>query len=175
MGLFSFVKNAGASLFGKKKKKVVPKKVEDKKVELVSQETADEKMANALRSVIESLGLGVADLDIVVKDDVVTVYGVADTKAEKEKIILALGNVAGIGSVDDRMETEEIESRSVDVKNVAADTVFYTVEKGDTLGKIAKAHYGSGSKYVQIFEANKPMLTDPDKIYPGQVLRLPPM
>ncbi len=171
MGLFSFVKNAGASLFGKKKKKPAPK-VEEKTVKTVTTETADEQMAKALRSVIESLELGVSDLDIVVKDDVVTVYGIADSRAEKEKIILALGNVEGIASVDDRMEVEEVESRGVDG---SAETVFYTVVKGDTLGKIAKAHYGNAMKYPVIFEANKPMLKDPNLIYPGQVLRIPPL
>jgi nucleoid-associated protein YgaU len=50
----------------------------------------------------------------------------------------------------------------------------YTVEKGDTLSGIAKKMYGNANKYPQIFEANKPMLKDPDKIYPGQVLRIPP-
>ena len=49
----------------------------------------------------------------------------------------------------------------------------YTVQSGDTLSKIAKEFYGSANKYQQIFEANKPMLKDPDKIYPGQVLRIP--
>ena len=44
---------------------------------------------------------------------------------------------------------------------------------GDTLGKIAKNYYGNAMKYPVIFEANKPMLTHPDKIYPGQVLRIP--
>ena len=53
-------------------------------------------------------------------------------------------------------------------------STFYTVQKGDSLSKIAKDHYGDASKYPQIFEANKPMLKDPDKIYPGQVLRIPP-
>ena len=52
---------------------------------------------------------------------------------------------------------------------------FHTVESGDTLGKIAKIFYGNAMKYPVIFEANKPMLTHPDKIYPGQVLRIPPL
>ena len=51
---------------------------------------------------------------------------------------------------------------------------FYTVKKGDTLSKIAKEFYGEASKYPQIFAANKPMLKHPDKIYPGQMLRIPP-
>ena len=53
--------------------------------------------------------------------------------------------------------------------------VFYPVEKGDTLSGIAKRLYGDDNKYMQIFEANKPMLSHPDKIYPGQVLRFPPL
>ncbi len=53
-------------------------------------------------------------------------------------------------------------------------SVFYTVQSGDTLSKIAKAHYGDANAYHAIFEANKPMLKHPDKIFPGQVLRIPP-
>jgi nucleoid-associated protein YgaU len=54
---------------------------------------------------------------------------------------------------------------------------FYTVQPGDTLGKIAAAEYGPGhaGNYHRIFEANQPLLSDPDKIYPGQVLRIPPL
>jgi nucleoid-associated protein YgaU len=55
----------------------------------------------------------------------------------------------------------------------AADSTFYTVQRGDTLSAIAKRHYGDAGAYMRIFEANKPMLKDPDKIYPGQLLRIP--
>jgi nucleoid-associated protein YgaU len=61
------------------------------------------------------------------------------------------------------------------VVSPAQQAVFYTVQRGDTLSKIAKAHYGDAMKYPVIFEANRPMLTDPDKIYPGQALRIPPL
>ena len=54
-------------------------------------------------------------------------------------------------------------------------TEFYTVVSGDTLGKIAERFYGDWSKYPTIFDANTPMLKDPDLIYPGQVLRIPPI
>ena len=49
----------------------------------------------------------------------------------------------------------------------------YTVKPGDTLSAIAKEHLGSANAYMKIFEANKDQLTDPNKIQPGQVLRLP--
>ena len=50
---------------------------------------------------------------------------------------------------------------------------MYTVVSGDTLSAIAKKEYGDANKYMKIFEANQPMLSDPNKIYPGQVLRIP--
>ena len=94
-----------------------------------------------------------------------TVSGLAKDQATREKIILVVGNSAGIAQVDDKM----------DVENKEPEAVFHTVERGDTLSKISKEHYGDPNQYPLIFEANKPMLDDPDKIYPGQVLRIPPM
>ena len=71
----------------------------------------------------------------------------------------------GVEAVDNRLE----------VVNPEPAATFYTVVRGDTLSKIAKEHYGNAMKYPVIFEANKPMLKHPDKIYPGQVLRIPPL
>ena len=85
--------------------------------------------------------------------------------AMHEKLVLAIGNTAGIAAVDDQT--------TAPAGSPAAPSTFYTVKKGDTLSAIAKAHYNNANAYMQIFEANKPMLTDPDKIYPGQVLRIP--
>ena len=82
----------------------------------------------------------------------------------REKIILAVGNTEGIARVDDRLEVVKPEPEAQ----------YYTVVKGDTLSKISKEYYGDPMKYPAIFEANKPMLKDPDLIYPGQVLRIPP-
>jgi len=93
------------------------------------------------------------------------VSGRALNQATREKIILVVGNSEGIAQVDDKM----------DVENTEPEAVFHTVERGDTLSKISKEHYGDPNQYPLIFEANKPMLQDPDKIYPGQVLRIPPM
>ena len=87
----------------------------------------------------------------------------ASSAEEREKVILAVGNVAGVAKVEDAIETPE----------PAPEPVFHTVAKGDTLSAIAKKTLGSANRYMEIFEANKPMLKHPDKIYPGQVLRIP--
>ena len=89
--------------------------------------------------------------------------GRAPTQQVREKTILAVGNVAGVASVDDRIEVVE----------PAPEAAFYTVKKGDTLGAIAKEYLGAAGRYQEIFEANQPLLKDPNLIYPGQVLRIP--
>jgi len=153
MGLFSFLKSAGAKLFGKK--------VEEATVVDVAAENA--KQSELLSSVVRSSGIEVEGLSIDIDGDKVTVYGQTESVSDKEKIVLMLGNVEGIATVDDRM--------SVVVPEPESD--FYEVKSGDSLSKIAKAYYGDPMKYPTIFEANQPMLTSPDLIYPGQMLRIP--
>jgi nucleoid-associated protein YgaU len=94
-----------------------------------------------------------------------SVFGVAPDQATKEKIVLCCGNVAGVAQVKDMMS----------VDRSAPEATYYTVVSGDNLSKIAKAQYGDANKYMKIYEANTPMLKHPDKIYPGQVLRIPPL
>lgn len=158
MGIFSFIKNAGANIFG------IGKTTEEEAAEAAEKAAfiAREK-ANKLTNAVEALGFEVLDLNIEVEADNVTVWGQANSQETKEKVILVLGNTDGIATVDDRMTVvvEEPEAQ------------FHTVVKGEYLSKIAKKYYGNAMKYPVIFEANKPMLTDPDKIYPGQVLRIP--
>jgi nucleoid-associated protein YgaU len=93
----------------------------------------------------------------------VTVSGMAPDQATKEKIILCCGNVQGVAKVNDQLT----------VKQAAQESRYYTVQSGDTLSAIAKREYGNANDYMKIFEANKPMLSNPDKIYPGQSLRIP--
>jgi nucleoid-associated protein YgaU len=151
VGLFSFIKNAGAKVFRI-----------GKITEVEAAEAAAAKSAKLL-SAVEALGFGVTDLDITVDGDSATIYGEAEDQATREKTVLVVGNTEGITSVDDRMTTAIQEPEAQ----------FHTVVRGDTLGKIAKKYYGNAMKYPVIFEANKPMLSHPDKIYPGQVLRIP--
>lgn len=164
MGLFSFVKNAGAKLFGRKDKK--------------TPEEANAEKSAAIKTAIDKYNIKIDYLRITVDDDKVTLSGICDTSSGKEKAVLVAGNVDGIASVDDQLEVtvseDEATPRGLDEVEVAT-TVFYTVEKGDTLWKISSQHYNDGAKYPVIFEANKPMLEHPDKIYPGQMLRIPPL
>ena len=114
----------------------------------------------ALREEIAQLGLDASGLDISVAGDKVTVSGAAVSQDMKEKVILAVGNVKGIAEVEDDVPSE-------------TDPVFRTVVPGDTLWSIASSTLGDGARYHEIFEANQPMLAHPDKIYSGQVLRIP--
>lgn len=107
---------------------------------------------------VENLGLDPKGAEITVEGDKVKVKGGDLTAEEREKVVLAVGNVEGVAQV----EAEE-----------ADDAVFHTVEKGDTLWAIAERTLDNGARYEEIFEANRPMLSHPDKIYPGQVLRIP--
>jgi nucleoid-associated protein YgaU len=147
MGLFSFIKNAGAKVFG------------------IGKTTAEEytDKANKLSTAVEKLGFEVRDLNVEVKEDTAIVWGEANSQETREKVVLVLGNTEGIANVDDRM--------TVAVEEPQAQ--FHTVVSGDSLSKIAKKYYGNAMQYPIIFEANKPMLKSPDLIYPGQVLRVP--
>lgn len=119
--------------------------------------------AEDLKAELDSHDLGTENITVEVDGDKAIVKGSVEDQSAFEKVIVAVGNSLGISQV----ETQ------VDVPN-ESDPVLHTVKKGDTLWAIATKHYGNGSKYNAIFEANKPMLSHPDKIYPGQVLRIPP-
>jgi nucleoid-associated protein YgaU len=160
MGLFDFVKSAGEKIFGKDEPEPAPR------THNVDPATLEKMKRNkALQNLVAKLGLEVENLKVEVEGDTATVSGLVDDQAEREKVVLAVGNVVGIARVDDRLEAKKKEPEAQ----------MHTVVSGDTLSKIAKKYYGDAGKYPVIFEANKPMLKDPDKIYPGQVLRIPPL
>ena len=119
--------------------------------------------AEKLKKEVDDLGLDTTGIEIEVDDDGgVSLIGEAATQEMKEKIILAVGNVEGVGGVNDKSTAR-----------TGRESQFHTVVSGDTLGAISKKYYGTWRLYPEIFEANKPMLSHPDKIYPGQVLRIP--
>lgn len=148
MGLISFLKDKGRAIFGQKEKAVA----EEVKLTKTDQ----------LKAELDRLGLSVNDLRLELCEQVI-VEGAVDTTEQAEKVVLALGNVEGVGSVDNQIY----------VANPTPEAIYHTVESGDSLSMIAKKVYGDPMQYEKIFEANKPMLTHPDKIYPGQVLRIP--
>ncbi|HMU97226.1 MAG TPA: peptidoglycan-binding protein LysM [Chitinophagales bacterium] len=150
MGLFNFIKTAGQKVFGKKPEET---------------QTEEEKQLQAkeLLAYVQSLGLEISNLTVIVSGQKVTVRGEVASQEIREKILLALGNVEGVAEVDD----------TISVIVPAPEAKLHTVVSGDTLSKIAKTYYGNANDYNRIFEANKPMLSHPDKIYVGQVLRIP--
>lgn len=156
MGLIDFVKEAGAKLgLGDEEKEDVTQ----------TEKFQELRKGNVLMQHVKNFGFKIDDLKITYDDGTATIQGKTPSQTEREKIVLAVGNINGVARVDDRIEVVTPEP--------AAD--YYTVVRGDTLSKMAKKYYGDPMKYPTIFEANKPMLSDPDKIYPGQVLRIPPL
>lgn len=182
MGLFDFVKNAGAKIFGK------PPRDDD---------DDDTTVVKPLRQHLKDHGIDPANIRTRFVDGVLVVEGTVPDQDTRERAILVLGNVEGVGKVDDRLTV----GRAASFGNVQAGSTStagaprgggaqdvghasaggnggwtsrtYTVKKGDTLSEIAQEQLGKASRYPEIFEMNKPMLKDPDRIYPGQVLRLP--
>ncbi|MVA96721.1 peptidoglycan-binding protein LysM [Nitratireductor sp. CAU 1489] len=166
MGIFDFVKSVG------------------KKIGIGGDDEAPD--AGSVKKELDSHKLGTDKVDVEVKGDKVVLKGVVSDQSAFEKAVIAVGNTLGISKVEaSELKVVAPESGlkldSVDMTELVAaaapakDPVFHTVEKGQNLWKIAEAHYGKGkgAKYTVIFEANRPMLSDPDKIYPGQVLRIP--
>ncbi|MGK9164912.1 peptidoglycan-binding protein LysM [Inquilinus limosus] len=143
MGLINFIKEAGEKLFGGGEAQAA---------------TPDD-----LKKQIQAQGLDPAGVDIKVDGDKVKIEGNVASTEVAEKIALAVGNTPGIAQVENNLAAA----------TPAPESRMYTVKKGDTLSAIAKAMYGNANDYPKIFEANKPMLKHPDKIYPGQVLRIP--
>lgn len=169
MNIIDFVKNAGEKIF---------------KPGEARRESAIEK---------HLAKYGISGIEVEVDGDKATLTGTAADTATREKAVLIAGNIDGIANVEDRIRVTNPTPAPVAAATPAATTAStgsvqssttasgdgwqsrtYTVKSGDSLSKIAKEMYGDASKYPQIFEANKPMLSDPDKVYPGQVLRVPP-
>lgn len=156
MGFFDFVKGIG--------KKNTAEPVEQPTPTTPVEPSAQE-IANKLLAHVQSLGLNISGLSVSYnsESDLATIRGEVQSQADREKIILAVGNIDHVARVDDQMTVATPEPESQ----------FYTVKSGDNLSKIAKQFYGDANKYPVIFEANKPMLKDPNEIFVGQVLRIP--
>lgn len=167
MGIISFFKEAGEKLFGSKEQATVQQAqaAPDNAALQAKAVEANKVAGDAIATYIASQSLSADGLSVEFDGatGAVTVSGVAPDQATKEKIVLCCGNVQGVAQVNDLMT----------VAQPADESQWHTVAKGDTLSAIAKKFYGNANDYPMIFEANKPMLKHPDKIYPGQLLRIP--
>jgi nucleoid-associated protein YgaU len=169
MALLDFIKDAGEKLFNlgaPSASAQTPSTPQSGSASPQEVNAANAKAGDAILNYIKSQNLQATGLTVTYDGATHTaaVYGVAPDQETKEKIILCCGNVAGVAHVDDRMSVDQ---------SGAKEAQFYTVKSGDTLSKIAKQSYGDANQYTKIFEANRPMLKNPDKIYPGQTLRIP--
>ena len=136
----------------------------DKGKELFEANADAEKRAQAIRNEIKRLGLP-GDINVAVEGSRVKVTGNVPDEATRQKLAMIVGNVKYIEAVDDTGLTGGAPQ--------ARQPKVYEVQSGDTLSSIAKQHFGDANAYQKIFEANRPMLKDPDEIYPGQVLIIP--
>jgi nucleoid-associated protein YgaU len=159
MSIVSFIKEAGKKIFGLGE----ADEESSQSTGQVAEANANRRREIALHRAVEGLGLPVTDLSVSFAEGTATVRGRVPDQETGEKVVLVVGNTFGVARVDDRLDVETPTERAR----------FHTVERGDTLSAIAKEYYGAASRYPEIFEANRPMLEDPDQIYPGQVLRIP--
>lgn len=144
MGLFDFAADIGRKLF-----------------------TKEEEASSAVTEHLAQDNPGVENVQVTVENGVASLSGVASTAAAIEKAVLMAGNVAGIDTVN--IDNVQIANG----EQIAGDDEFYVIAKGDTLWKIAEKAYGNGAKYTAIVEANKEVIKDADKIFPGQKIRIP--
>jgi len=160
MGIFDFIKDAGSKILGDDE----PQREAEAPSPAEMRQRLNERRSIAIARRLNELELGSDEIKVEVDEDGVCVSGSVPDEETREKIVLAAGNIAGVATVDDQLEVEQ----------PALKASFYSVKPGDTLSGIAKTFYGDASRYPVIFEANRPMLSDPNRIFPGQVLRIPP-
>ena len=176
MGLISFVKSAGRKmgLFGGQEAAAAEEAKKEAEVAAAkAADAADAAAKEALRRQAVGADIKAAILSSVEIDELavgydgetVSLFGTASAQADAERAVLVAGNTEGVGQVDDQLKVEVPEPPAV----------YHTVVSGDTLSKIADAQYGVMRMFDVVFEANTPMLKHPDEIYPGQVLRIPPV
>ena len=163
MSLISFIKEAGEKLFKHPQTEASAAAPAAAQPDIAALNAT---AGAAIEKYIASQGLQVDGLNVGYDGatQTATVSGVAPDQATKEKIVLCCGNVAAVAKVNDMLTV---------AAPAEPESTYHTVKSGDTLSKIAKEAYGDANAYMKIFEANRPMLKNPDLIYPGQALRIP--
>ena len=146
MGLFDFVKDVGRQIFD-----------------------TDAEAADNIKQHLEIKTTGLSNLDVQFDDGTVTICGDCTSEAVRERAILIAGNVQGV----EKVVADDLRAPKPKPEEPKENAEIYEIVSGDTLGAIAKRYYGNASKYMKIFEANKDIISDPNKIYPGQKIRIP--
>ena len=130
----------------------------------------DDEAADNIRQHLEIKMSGIRNLEVDFDDGVATIRGECASANDRELAALIVGNVKGV-------ETVNIDGLTAPAPEQAEaappEPTYHVVEPGDTLGHIAKRYLGKSSAYMKIFEANRALLDDPNKIYPGQKLLIP--
>ena len=145
MGLLDFARDVGRQIFD-----------------------TDDEAADNIKQHLEINLSGIKNIDVQFDDGVATICGDCESQSVKDQAILIAGNVKGV----ERIVADGLTAPEPEPEVVSMD-VFYEIQSGDTLGKIAKQYYGKASQYMRIFEANRELISDPNKIYPRQKIRIP--
>jgi len=145
MGLLDFARDVGRQLFD-----------------------IDAEAADNIKQHLEVKLSGIHNVAVTYDDGVATICGECDNQAIKNRAILIAGDVKGVEKV---VAADLIAPEPAPEEEPKED--YYTINSGDTLGAIAKEYYGKASAYVRIFEANRDIISDPNKIYPGQKILIP--
>lgn len=143
MGIFDFLKGKG------------------KKVEKGNEA---EDIKRRIRDLFED---DVDNLSVGYHAGIVSLGGEVASYSAKQRVVLTAGNIEGVSQVNDNNLVVKTEAPP------EPEAEFYTIQSGDSLSKIAKREYGDAMRWREIYEANKGVIDDPDKIYPGQTIRIP--
>ncbi len=146
MGLFDFVKDVGRQIFD-----------------------TDAEAADNIKQHLEIKTSGLSNLTVEFDDGVATICGDCKNQAVRDQAILIAGNIKGV----EKVVADDLKAPPPPPEEPEQKAEFYEIVSGDTLGGIAKKYYGNAGKYMKIFEANRDIISDPNKIYPGQKIRIP--
>jgi nucleoid-associated protein YgaU len=146
MGLFDFVKDVGRQVFN-----------------------TDSEAADNIKEHLEIKTSGISNLTVEFDDGVATICGDCKNQAVRDQAILLAGNIKGV----EKVVADDLKAPKPKKEEPVEKSEFYEIVSGDTLGGIAKKYYGSAGKYMKIFEANRDIIKDPNKIYPGQKIKIP--
>jgi nucleoid-associated protein YgaU len=127
---------------------------------------AEEDASEKIKAEIEAANPGVSNLDVQYEPQsgTVTLSGDAESAAAMQKAVLLAGNVEGVSQVEVAGLQHPPEQERVE---------YYVIERGDTLSKIAQRFYGNANQYPRIFEANREVIKDANRIFPGQKIWIP--